>query len=156
MTRRTPAYSCILKMCLLKRRWAYCTLSHLRGQSSQSPLQEHYIQLRLLVRFEVLTGATERATRGSTTVQAGSPRVRLPMLLVSIQPLTEMSARNLAGDKSSGCVRLTTSPPSVSRLSRLCTMWEPRRLITLWASTACYGDSFTVLMSFQLSHVACF
>jgi hypothetical protein len=22
-------------------------------------------------------------------------------------------------------------------------MWEPRRLTTLWASTACYGDSFT-------------
>jgi ABC-type cobalt transport system substrate-binding protein len=21
-------------------------------------------------------------------------------------------------------------------------MWEPRRIATLWASTACYGDSF--------------
>jgi hypothetical protein len=24
-------------------------------------------------------------------------------------------------------------------------MWEPRRLITVWASTACYKDSFTFL-----------
>jgi hypothetical protein len=39
------------------------------------------------------------------------------------------------------CVRLTTSLPSVSRLSRK--MWEPRCLTTLWASTACYRDSFT-------------
>jgi hypothetical protein len=31
-----------------------------------------------------------------------------------------------------------TSPPSVSRLSRR--MWEPRRLTTLWAFTACYRD----------------
>jgi hypothetical protein len=23
-------------------------------------------------------------------------------------------------------------------------MWEPRRLTTLWASTACYRDSFTL------------
>jgi hypothetical protein len=38
-------------------------------------------------------------------------------------------------------VRLTTSPPSVSRLSRA------RRLTTLWASTACYRGSFTVYPS---------
>jgi hypothetical protein len=25
-----------------------------------------------------------------------------------------------------------------------CGMWKPRRLTTLWASTACYGDSFTL------------
>jgi hypothetical protein len=24
-------------------------------------------------------------------------------------------------------------------------MWEPRRLTTLWASTACYMDSFTFI-----------
>jgi hypothetical protein len=43
------------------------------------------------------------------------------------------------GVKSSRRVRLTTSPPSVSRLYK---MWEPRRLTTLWPSTACCRDSF--------------
>jgi hypothetical protein len=28
-------------------------------------------------------------------------------------------------------------------------MWEPRRLTTLWASTACYRDSFTFLPYFE-------
>jgi hypothetical protein len=36
--------------------------------------------------------------------------------------------------------RLTTSPPSVSQVSRK--MWDPRRVTTLWASMACYRDSF--------------
>jgi hypothetical protein len=31
------------------------------------------------------------------------------------------------------------------RLSRK--MWEPRRLITLWACTACYRDGFTVYLT---------
>jgi hypothetical protein len=29
-------------------------------------------------------------------------------------------------------------------------MWEPRRLITQWASTSCYRDSFTYFIAFQL------
>jgi hypothetical protein len=52
----------------------------------------------------------------------------------------ESSSRR--GVKDGRRVRLTATPSSVSRLFRI--MWEPRRLTTLWASLACYRDSFTI------------
>jgi hypothetical protein len=58
------------------------------------------------------------------------------MALGSSQPLTEMSTMNLRR------LRLATSQPSELIV---CKMWEPRRLTTLWAYTACYRDSFTLL-----------
>jgi hypothetical protein len=40
---------------------------------------------------------------------------------------------------------------SADNLTAICepifyTMWEPWRLTTLWASTACYKDSFTFIL----------
>jgi hypothetical protein len=65
------------------------------------------------------------------------------MALGSTQPLTEMSTRNLPGGKG-------RAARGTDNLTAICEpivykMWEPRRLITLWASTACYRDSFTFL-----------
>jgi hypothetical protein len=59
----------------------------------------------------------------------------------STQPLTEMGTRNLPGGKG-------RQERKADNLTAICEpifykMWEPRRLTTLWASTACYRDSFT-------------
>jgi hypothetical protein len=66
------------------------------------------------------------------------------MVLGSTQPLTEMSTRNLPGGKE-------WPARKVGNLTAICDplvtkMWEPRRLTTLWASTACYRYSFCPVM----------
>jgi hypothetical protein len=60
------------------------------------------------------------------------------MALEWTQPLAEMSTRNLPGDKG----RLARKADRLTAVYEK--MREPRRLTTLWASTACYKDTFNV------------
>jgi hypothetical protein len=65
------------------------------------------------------------------------------MAVGSTQHLTEMSTRNLAGDKG-------RPPRKADDLTAIFEpivykMWEPRRLTTLWASAACCRDLFTFI-----------
>jgi hypothetical protein len=64
------------------------------------------------------------------------------MALGSTQILTEMSTRNLHGSKG-WSTRKTDNLNAIYE-----PMWEPRRLITLWAFTACYRDNFTFFLPF--------
>jgi hypothetical protein len=62
------------------------------------------------------------------------------MALGSTQPLTEMSTGNLPGGKGRPARK-------ADNLTAICEpivykIWEPRRLTTLWISTACYRDNF--------------
>jgi hypothetical protein len=63
------------------------------------------------------------------------------MALGSTQPLTEMSTTNVPGGKGRPARK-------ADNLTIVCEpivykMWDPRRLITLWAFTTCYRDCFT-------------
>jgi hypothetical protein len=62
------------------------------------------------------------------------------MVLSSTQSLTEMSTRNVLGDKGLWERR-------ADNLTAICEpivykIWDPRRLIALRASIVCYGDQF--------------
>jgi hypothetical protein len=63
------------------------------------------------------------------------------MALGSTQPLTERSIRNLWGGKW----RPERKPDNLTAICELIVekMWVPRRLTTLWTSTACYRNIFT-------------
>jgi hypothetical protein len=63
------------------------------------------------------------------------------MALGPTQPLTEMSTKDLPGGKG----RPERKADNLTAISEpiIMKMWQPRSLTTLWASTACYRDSFT-------------
>jgi hypothetical protein len=72
------------------------------------------------------------------------------MALGSTQPLTEISTRNLPGGKGRPARK-------ADNLTAICEpivekMWEPRRLTTLWASTACYRESFALCSYYFIVH----
>jgi hypothetical protein len=63
------------------------------------------------------------------------------MALESTQPLGKMSTRNIPGDKSNRCARLT-SPPSRAECHEI---WEPKPPETFWDTPGLLRDSFTFL-----------
>jgi hypothetical protein len=120
---------------------------------------EFYINKKFweeLISYFPWYGARVSVVRWGTMLQAWMLRVRIPMrsldffswpnpsrramALGSTQPLTEMSSRNLPGGKRRPAL-------NADNLTAICEpivwkMWEPRRLTSLWAFTACYRDSF--------------
>jgi hypothetical protein len=63
------------------------------------------------------------------------------MAMGSAQPLTEMSTTNLPGGRG----RPECKVDNLTAISEMIVhkLWEPQSLTTLWASMACYRDSFT-------------
>jgi hypothetical protein len=61
--------------------------------------------------------------------------------LGSTRPLTETSTRNLPGCKGRPACKADNLTANCKPI--FYKMWEPRRLTTLWAFTACYRNSFT-------------
>jgi hypothetical protein len=67
----------------------------------------------------------------------------LPVALYPIgstQPVTEMSTRNILLGK--GPARMADNLTAIHK-PIIWKIWKPRRLTSLWASTACYRNSFT-------------
>jgi hypothetical protein len=113
-------------------------------------------------------------------LQAGWPRVRFPMTLFffhwpnpssrtvaldSSRPLPETSTGNLPGGKGDRCVRLTTSPIPVSRLSKKCgsldvlQLYRPPRpdsgILLPFFKTAnfCYAENHSIPFNDALNYI---
>jgi hypothetical protein len=70
------------------------------------------------------------------------------------QPLTEMSTRILPGG-GGGKGRPARGADNLTAICEpiVWKMWEPRRLITLWAYTASYRVSFTFLRMYAVIYM---
>jgi hypothetical protein len=73
------------------------------------------------------------------------------MALELTRPLTEMNTRNFSGGKGRPARK-------ADNLTAICEpifkkIWEPRRLTTIWAFTACYSDSFTFYTFYSLQNI---
>jgi hypothetical protein len=64
------------------------------------------------------------------------------MALGSTQPLTEMSTRNIPGGKGQPAHKADNLTAIYEPIVQK--KWEPQHLTTLWASTTCYRDTFTL------------
>ena len=65
-----------------------------------------------------------------------------------IQPLTEMSTRNISGGKCDRCIGLTTLPPCADCLE----IWEPQPHGNLRACSGLYSDCFTFALRILHRH----
>jgi hypothetical protein len=75
------------------------------------------------------------------------------MSLGSIQPLTEMSTRNILGSNGRPALRADNLAAIYEPIVQK--MWEPQHLTTLGASTACYRDTFTFFFSYHHMLITC-
>jgi hypothetical protein len=77
----------------------------------------------------------------------------LDLILGSTLPLTEMSTMNLPEGRG----RLACKADNLTAICEpnVQKMWEPQCLTTLWAFTACYRDSFTVLLMISTCVQSC-
>jgi hypothetical protein len=68
------------------------------------------------------------------------------MALEWTQSLTEMNTRNRPEGKGRPAHKADKLTAICGPIVRVYKMWEPRHLTTIWASAACYRDSFTFLI----------